>query len=554
LIVKAITNRVLSITLICVLLTSFITGCNNSNAASSSQSGSEETSYGENSTAGPADDSEEIALPLVDTPTTLSIWRPLHPTAAQYIQNTSETYSAMALEEATGVTIEFIHPPVGQESSAFSLLLASGNYPDIVQMNAVQYPGGGDAGIDEGVFLRLNELIDQHAPNYKALRESSEEKRKMTITDEGNIWAFYHINDEAEGPFNGMSVRGDWLTELGLDTPKTTDDWHKMLAAFKEEKGCEAPLVVANNATVAYNTHTFMSAYGVTNEFYVEDGQVKFGPGEPGYREYIETMRQWYAEGLIDPDFLTRTNLPYMAYPPMELVGNNESGAFPNNWDMTGEYWHEMGAATDPNFYALAVPAPVKEEGDTLNIGFASYSVLHPNAITTSCENPELAVKWLDFLYTQQGSDILNYGQEGVTFEYVDGQPVYTDMIMNPEDGRTPRDAIISMTYHDGMGLMDYRRFWQVSNTERLDAIDVWRSNNDYSGNLPTISLTVEEADLKNSIYPDIYTLVSEKTVKYIVGSESMDTYDSFVEQIEAMNIDAVLKVQQAAYERYLAR
>ncbi|MEG1687304.1 MAG: hypothetical protein RR276_05420, partial [Angelakisella sp.] len=135
----------------------------------------------------PESKAEGVQLPLTDQPVTLTVWRPLHPSAAKYITNTSETDSAVALEKATGVHVEYTHPPVGQESTSFSILLASGDYPDITQMNNVEYPGGGDAALNDGVFLKLNDLIDKYAPDYKALRESSEEKRKMTITDNGNI-------------------------------------------------------------------------------------------------------------------------------------------------------------------------------------------------------------------------------------------------------------------------------------------------------------------------------------------------------------------------------
>lgn len=494
-------------------------------------------------------------LPLTTSGETLTVWRMLHPTAAKYITNTAETESAKALEEQTGVHVEYIHPAVGQEATAFSLLLASGEYPDIIQMYNLEYPGGGDAAIEDGVFIRLNELIDEYAPNYKKWRESSEENMKMTTTDEGNIWAIYHLNDVAEGPFNGMSVRKDWLNKLGLDIPETIDDWYVMLTRFKNELGATAPLVMANNATVAYKTDTFMSAYGVNREFFVgEDGQVKFGPMEPGYRDYIETMRKWYAEGLIDPDFLTRTNLNYMAYPPMDLVGTNQTGAFPNNWDMTQEYWKEMGAVQDDSFYAVPVPAPVLNKGDTLHLGFKTYTALYPVAITKSCKDPVLAVKWLDYLYSEEGSRTINYGKEGVTYEMVDGKPVYTDLIKNNVDGIPPRDMIISKTFHDGMGLVDYRRFWQISNTSRLEAIQVWQSNNDYAWVMPSVSLTVDEGNLKNDIYPDIATLVEEKTVRYIMGTESMDTYDAFVAQIEKMGIQKVIDVYQAALTRYNAR
>lgn len=495
-------------------------------------------------------------LPLATGGETLTVWRPLHSTAAKYITNTGETETAKALEELTGVKVEYIHPAVGQEATAFSLMLASGDYPDIVMLTGIEYPGGGDAAIEDGVFIRLNELIDEYAPHYKALRESTDEKRKMTITDTGNIWAFYHMNDVEEGPFNGMSVRRDWLEELGLEAPVTIEDWYDMLTAFKNEKGAAVPLVMANNATVSYKTDTFMSAYGVTREFILdEDGKVQFGPLLPGYREYIEEMRKWYAEGLIDPDFLTRTNLPYMAYPPMDLVGTNQTGAFPNNWDMTGTYWYAMGVAQDESFYALPVAAPVLAEGDTLHLGFKTYSVSnYAVGITSACENPELAVQWLDYLYSPEGSRTLNFGKEGVTYEMVDGEPRYTDYIAKNEEGITPRDMIISKTFHDGVGLVDYRRFWQVSDTSTLEAVSIWQSNTDFAGVLPTVSLTVAEGELKNDLYPDISTLVAEKTVRYIMGTEPMDTYDDFLAQIESMGIQEVIDVTQAAYDRYLKR
>lgn len=494
-------------------------------------------------------------LPLASGGEELSVWRALHTVAAKYITNTAETISAQVLEEQTGVKVSYTHPAVGQESTAFSLLLASGDYPDIVQFMSLEYPGGGDAAIDDGVFIRLNELIDEHAPNYKKWRESSEEKMKMSITDESNIWAMYQMNDEPEGPFNGMCVRKDWLDQLGMEPPVTIDDWYVMLTRFKNELGATIPLVMANNATVAYKTDTFMSAYGVNREFFVgEDGKIKFGPLEPGYRDYIETMRKWYAEGLIDPDFLTRTNVGYMAYPPMDLVGTNQTGAFPGNWDMTQEYWKEMGAVQDDSFYALPVAAPVLNESDTLHLGFKTYSVLYPVAISTSCENPVLAVKWLDYLYSEEGSKTINYGKEGVTYEMVDGQPAYTDFIKKSADNIPPREMIISNTFHDGMGLVDYRRFWQISNTSRLEAIDVWQSNNDYAWVLPSVTLTVDEGNMKNDIYPDISVLVEEKTVRYIMGTESMDTYDAFISQIEKMGIQEILNIYDAALARYNAR
>ena len=71
---------------------------------------------------------------------------------------------------------------------------------------------------------------------------------------------------------------------------------------------------------------------------------------------------------------------------------------------------------------------------------------------------------------------------------------------------------------------------------------------------LPPVSLTTEEANEYQSLYADIQTYVQEMTVSFILGTTSLDTFDSFVSQLEKMNIGRVLEIQQAAYDRYMAR
>ena len=51
--------------------------------------------------------------------------------------------------------------------------------------------------------------------------------------------------------------------------------------------------------------HSFLSAYGVLGEFYQENNVVKFGPLEDGYKQWVQLFHDWYAEGLIDPNFIT---------------------------------------------------------------------------------------------------------------------------------------------------------------------------------------------------------------------------------------------------------
>ena len=71
---------------------------------------------------------------------------------------------------------------------------------------------------------------------------------------------------------------------------------------------------------------------------------------------------------------------------------------------------------------------------------------------------------------------------------------------------------------------------------------------------LPNFSMTDEEGTRYNSLYTAVDTLVQEKTVKYIMGSESMDTYDAFVEQIKSHGAEECIEIYQKALNRYNAR
>ena len=68
------------------------------------------------------------------------------------------------------------------------------------------------------------------------------------------------------------------------------------------------------------------------------------------------------------------------------------------------------------------------------------------------------------------------------------------------------------------------------------------------------VSMTEEEINAYNTTYTAIQTLVNEKTVKYIMGTEDMSTYDEFVQSLYEYGIEDCITYKQAAYDRYLAR
>ena len=494
---------------------------------------------------------KDIQLPLTEEPVTLTLWWPWEADVQKMVTTVADTMTAKVMEELTGVHIEYIHPPIGQEREAFSVMLASGDLPDMIYFtNKVTYPGGGVTGVDDGVLLALNDLIDQHAPNYTFWRNYSEDHRRQSITDDGIIWGMAMLNAIAEPANLGMCVRQDKLDLLGMEPPRTLDEMYAVLKAAKEQLGMESPLLLP--PVGVYVDSNILSAFNVGREFYVEDGStVKFGPMQEGYRQYLELMNKWYAEGLIDKNFVSREN--FVDAPPNDLLVSEDVMMTTTFWGRTIDCMLQRGLTQNENFWLQAIQAPVQHEGDVVEVRTINYPIMDQTAVTSSCENPELAVKWLDFQYTFQAMMLNNYGVEGMTYDLVNDAPIFSDLIMNNPDMNST-DAMRLYVRRNGSGWIDYTRQWQTNaNPASTQSYYVW--DEDGTGmTLPPVSRTTQEASEYQGLYADIQTYVQEMTVSFIMGTTSLDTFDAFTAQLEKMNIARVVEIQQDAYNRYMAR
>lgn len=504
------------------------------------------------------EDPDKPELPLCEAKEELSFWIPW---TFAYLDSIDEVKNIQELEERTNVHINWVTPASQEANEKFGLMLASGDYPDILRGVNQYYPGGIEKGVDDGILVDMTDLIEQYMPHYQAIRKSVPEVEKATKTDAGRtpvVWTIASDDEEVsmEMVWAGLFVRKDWLDELNMDLPETIEDWHDMLKAFKDNYNCEAPLVFAADGT--FMQGEFVSAYGVLPEFYLDGTTVKYGPAEPGYRQYVETMRDWYAEGLIDPNFPTNDGA---------LVADNaymatgKSGAGCSAWGYSNNLLKTDYGMTDvENFWLEGVPNPVLNEGDTPQTGSTMCGYIkEAMAITSNCKNPELAARWLDYFYTKEGMLLNAYGIEGETYELLpDGTPQYTELVTNNPDGYGMSDAFKIYTLdNSSFGLYSWARYFHTGReayTRSMDCQYVWNKAKTDMVIPSAVSMTEEEINAYNTTYTAIQTLVNEKTVKYIMGTEDMSTYDEFVQSLYEYGIEDCITYKQAAYDRYLAR
>lgn len=507
-----------------------------------------------------ASENNMSVLPITEELTTITMWTGMAPFAAQYISDLNELSVFKEMEARTNIHVDFTIVSPEAEREQFQLMIAAGEYTDLIGAGASLYIGGQDKAVSDGIYVDMLPLLKEYGPNYYDIIYSDEELTKTILTDEGNVVAFYNVYAAPLGATQGALIRGDWLDELGLDVPQTYTELHDALTAMKTEYGATmflAPNGVANNNNLiaGYNiSGAFEVGFMTSYPFFQKDGEVKFGFIEPEFKDYMTMVSTWYSEGIIDPDFMSNSDGNINRSHNLILSGRNSMayGAMVDIDSITLE--------SEGKIQMVPMPETRKEQGDNLHVTTAPTLVNNSTwVITTDCKIPETVVKWADYFYSDEGSLLCNYGVLGEGLVYVDGKPALSELITNNPDGLTPNIAtyIYAMSNANGTPFVfDMTKEYAGYSDIQMSALDVWNNElDDGLYNIPGgVSLNEAESTELALKMGDIATYASENLVAFITGNKPMSEFDAFVEGLKGMGIYDCIALYQQAYDRYLTK
>lgn len=481
---------------------------------------------------------------------TLTLWMPLNSIQTTMASNFGDFEIAKEIEKKTGIKVEYSHPATGMDQEQFNLMLASDDLPDIIKGNWHGY--GAEKAIKEGYIAKLNDRMKDWAPNLKKLLDENAELDKQVKTDEGSYYVFPFVRgDEKLCVYGGPIVRKDWLDKLGMEVPETIDEWDTMLQRFKDELGAEIPLAL--NMGNLYSG-VFIGAYGITDGLYVDDkGKVQYGPARPEYKEFLTKMNDWYNRGLLDKNFPSIDTKILQSY-----VLNDKTGA---TYGLAGGGIGSLlsAGANKDGFDLAGAKYPVAKKGERAKFSQWDHQYTYGSsfAISAKTKNPELAMRFLDYGYGEEGQMVYNYGVEGVSYEMIDGKPTFTDFIMKNPDGTayTSMLSAYSVTSSSGpsvqhLAISDAQRPYQ----QQKDAGEVWSNTDAKKHAMPIVALTNEENDRLANIRAEIVTYKQEMQYAFIMGTEPLSKFDDYIKQLKTMGIDTMIEVYQAAVDRYNSR
>lgn len=498
------------------------------------------------------DNNADLSKYPIETDVTLSYFRAMPVNVATLVENYGETEYAKEFEKRVGVKIEYLHPGANAIVEALNLMVASDELPDIIEYAwAFDYVGGPAKAILDEVIIPLNDY-KEYAPNFFNLLKENREYDRASKTDDGEYYGFPMIQN---GPLLSISagpvVRADWLRELGISEPETIAEWEAMLTAFKEKKGAKAPL--------SFN-------YGLSNQFfafldapkapYIEDGKVVYGAAQPKFREALEIAHDWFNKGLLDKNIASVDGK--MA--GSQILSGDTGASFMSGGSGLGPHIIS-GQAENPDFDLIGVRYPTKNKGE-INYSTPTSRPIggaYTASISTQCTNPAIAAKVLDYVYSEEGQILTNFGIEGKTFNMVDGVPTYSDLIMKNPDGLTISQAL-GMYVKSGIGAYGVvdegyiKQYYELPQQKK--ALEAWTIGAEKSmmRGLPTITPKSEELSEYANIMNEVDKYRDQMIIKFITGIEPLDKFDEYVETMNKYGLERAMEIQTAALKRYEKR
>ncbi|MGO4541649.1 ABC transporter substrate-binding protein [Paenibacillus sp. 2TAB19] len=241
--------------------------------------------------------------------------------------------------------------------------------------------------------------------------------------------------DVPEASYMTTILRKDWLDNLGLQVPKTLDEYVAVLRAFANDDpdgNGKKDTYGLSGDNYYRSLAPFFYAYGVDVENFIkqEDGSVKFGSVMPEVKPVLELLQTLYKEGVIDPRMSTAANSDDEKV--NEIFASGKVGSFyrfvdyfnPGNsaaisfkkLNPTGEYI-AIHPVTGPDGFGSDQPDP--------RIGWCYL-------VVTDAADADSAVQVLNTMATPDTFKLLAFGKEGEHYEMKDG--IFTPTI-TPDEG-----------------------------------------------------------------------------------------------------------------------
>ena len=475
----------------------------------------------------------------------------------QNLESIQEVYFTKAYEERTGVKIEWLEVPSESFGDQLTMMLATNELPDVILKgdisNSNQYKYGA-----QGYFLDLmeNDLLQTYAPNYWALCQKYPEILACSQMPDGQIYSLGMVrNSTGSTVTSKLFFNQTWLDNLELNVPTTQEELYNVLYQFKhgDPNGNGKPDEIGLYLKPEHLEYVTLGMFGIGNrgrnnsfiDYDEETDSVRYFATSDEYRQWIEWVSKLYAEGLLNQEYFDMSE---------SKLGYNISA------DICGVFAYinlcMIDDVTQKNFTYLN-GALTGTNGANDYYGVNSIGSTGSFIITSACQYPEVALRWADYFYSDEGSLFFYFGDEGVTFKGLeDGTYQYTDEVLadyyagkDSYDGCAIRVSLYGYGNTPTMTKVPYN----AADDNKGIALDAANALiEDCAIAWPEFTFTKKEQRVIEDNKADMDKYVRSQRDAWIMGQAKLtdEAWETYLTTIERMGLQDVLEVYEAALQR----
>ncbi len=462
-----------------------------------------------------------------------------------------------AMEKISNIHIDWTMLPGADMDTELNLFFAAGEFPDFFHWGLNQERIQ-SFGVEGGQFYDISKKMDELMPNMVGWFTEFPEAKNVITQINGAIYTLPCIERSSTAAVGQMFYRTDYLEDVGLDVPKTVEEFTAALQAIKDAGLTQgyAPLLPYNIDSYIYHTETFLfGAFGDSvNVSYSDngDGKVVFNQTSEQYKRYLEYANMLYAQGLLDNEMFTLDSAVTMSRVKegkaafMSYAANIMEEDFP-----------------DGQIHLDCLAPLTSEYTDTQKIKAYDYIRTSGGTITTKSKYPEELMRMLDIDFSRSevmpgtGLDSMSQslGIFGITWDWRD-EAKSGYKLLTPSDW-TVSPWLYKLKYgawYQFYGVVDYLGTSSDKGNNYAREKGMIENNMPYAVvPFPDTYLKYSEDEYQNILntMTDINNYVTQMRAKFISGVEPLSNWDAYVAEINKMGIDKVLAVKQIAYDRW---
>lgn len=445
-----------------------------------------------------------------------------------------------AIKEATNVSID-VKAYGDEHTDKVQLAIASGDLPDIIYLDTAS---ADSYGLD-GPFISVTDNM-KNLPYFSKWVESTpsakEDLKSYTAAD-GKVYIFPTVGGLGNNEM-GWLIRKDILDKNSLNIPTTSDELYAVLKALKKAYPDSYPFALRkglDSTSFAGRLNLIAAQWSTGDDAYYDfaKNEWRYGPIEDNYKQMVIFFKKLVSEGLISPDFLT---MPTNAW--VELMSTSKSFVTVD-YITRLDFFNKPMQADNPDANLVWMVPPKGGVADGKGI-FLRTSYNGGGDVVCNTKNSADAMKFVDWMYSDQGMELLNWGKEGVTYQVVNGERQYiTDakqstkeqlfgLLTNGFDLRWDNNA--AATQYKGATLDAIKNYYNYCD-EHFNP-SMW------------MAFTKDETDGMTALKVAITTAMEENITKFILGQSDISGWDAYVTKMKSLGIDKYLSYYQAAYDR----